>query len=785
MLTFGSLKTRIFIFFFSLFLVIQSVTIFLAYQVSRANVIEQVGEQLRIGKSVFLSQLSDRNKYLKINVQGASKDWAFRQAVAQGDSATIESALVSQRNRISADIAMVLDETGKVLARDSSRPRDNKNLSLEVPSKDMLQTHASIQEINGTIYQLVFASIDAPTHIGWLVIGFYIDNKLAQRFNSLTRLDITFAFNNNAEKLIATSVDDLSLIAWLNNSEDIVFKQITPALVKGNTSIIYVAIENISEQKSGNIGVILQQSLDIYLNRFSELWTNLFLLLFAGLALTSILSFFIARSVTEPIRNLLAAISKTIEGEYDNTYETERKDEIGLLAIEFNEMQKAIALREDKIEYRANHDVLTGLFNRNCFIKLTTELIEEDQPVQFALVVIDLNRFKDINDTLGHSIGDQLLAQVGALLTKRFPNTKILARLGGDEFGIVTEINERNSIDALCESIHGIFSDKFQEAGISITLSTSVGISLYPQHAGDAIGLLRMADVAMYLSKTEHRGSTVYDNSLDVHSVQRLALMSELEDAIKNDQLTLYYQPQLKLDHEHLKNSRVTHVECLVRWVHPVHGFMPPDDFIPLAEQTGTICALTEWVVETALKQCRSWRDEGLHLKMAINLSANDLVTSNLIYLVSNALKQNALSAHDIVLEVTESAVMFDVQKSLAQLEQLRDLGVELSIDDFGTGYSSMEQLKKLPVHELKIDKSFVLNIENDEDDLFIVQMTIDLAHRMGLTVVAEGVETLGALKILSDYGCDMIQGYYISRPQAAPDIFALLSDKDSFRELL
>jgi diguanylate cyclase (GGDEF)-like protein len=378
---------------------------------------------------------------------------------------------------------------------------------------------------------------------------------------------------------------------------------------------------------------------------------------------------------------------------------------------------------------------------------------------------MDLDNFSDINVTLGHLSGDFLLRKVAERLLQECRPGDHIARLGGDEFAIlVASFTSIHDVIQCVMHYRKIFNDYFEVENISLTVNATFGVAIYPEHAENAGTLMQRAEVAMYIGKRKKMPYSIYNSSQDHHSVLRLALMSELKPAIELNELVLYYQPKLEL-----ATNTINSVECLVRWMHPTHGFISPDDFIPLAEQTGNIRLLTRWVINVAFSQNRKWRNElKLNLSMSINISAVDLLDPHFLPYVESQLQQHDLPPQCIVLEVTESAVMDDPEKAIAILSQFNAMGLDLSIDDFGTGYSSMAQLKRLPVQELKIDKSFVLDVVNNEDDRIIVRSTIELAHNMHLKVVAEGVESLAALQLLQGLNCDSVQGFYLSKPVAA-----------------
>lgn len=420
---------------------------------------------------------------------------------------------------------------------------------------------------------------------------------------------------------------------------------------------------------------------------------------------------------------------------------------------------------EDKLRHQSFHDALTTLPNREklyadmeeCFAQRSAEQIS-------ALLLIDLDRFKEINDTLGHNVGDQLLQLIGPRLANEMsevPGT--VARLGGDEFAVfLPRIRSSHQAIVFGHRLLDALAQEFDLDGFTTQISASIGISISPQQAQDHHALMRYADIAMYYAKGQMLGLAMYSPEFDPHSTKRLAIVSELGRAIRENQLCLYYQPKVILD-----ERRCYGFEALIRWIHPELGFVPPADFIPLAELTSFIHQLTAWVLEQAIEQGRRWQDQGMSLSIAVNLSARNLMDDNITKLVERLLKKYQLPASRLELEITESTIMIDPARALRNLDALHGLGVHLAIDDFGTGYSSLAYLKRLPVQTLKIDNSFVRNMLEDLQDELIVSSTIHLAHNLGLTVVAEGVENEALLARLSEMGCDEAQGYFIGRPMA------------------
>lgn len=429
---------------------------------------------------------------------------------------------------------------------------------------------------------------------------------------------------------------------------------------------------------------------------------------------------------------------------------------------------------EETIHRLAYIDPVTGLPNRVRFHKLVQEAVvaaqREQRPI--ALLLMDLDRFKDVNDTLGHDRGDSLLQQVGLRLRSALFEQDVVARIGGDEFGILLpRLATSDDLQHVIKNLHACLEVPFMIDGIPIVVETSIGVATMPEHADDTDTLLQRADIAMYQAKQMASDYTVYAPEFNPHSPERLGLMAELRDAIQQNQLVLHFQPKLAL-----KSGRIVGTEALVRWQHPRFGMVPPDQFIVAAEQTGLISPLTRWVLIDALSHCQGACREGIRLQVSVNLSARSLHDPYLPKMIADALDATGAEPGQLMLEVTESAIVLDPKRAEENLVTLSRMGVLLSIDDFGTGYTSLSSIKRLPINEIKIDKSFVTNMLTDKKDAMIVRTVIDLGHNFGLTVVAEGVETKEVLDALTALGCDEAQGYFISKPQAYEPLKSWLS---------
>jgi diguanylate cyclase (GGDEF)-like protein len=401
-----------------------------------------------------------------------------------------------------------------------------------------------------------------------------------------------------------------------------------------------------------------------------------------------------------------------------------------------------------------------------------------EHDTQVGVMVIDLELFKEVNDTLGHHAGDNILRSVCRRLEDLMPDDATLVRFGGDEFVVlIPEAESVEDISAHARTMLKAFDQPFIEQDLDIVIGASIGVALYPEHADTAATLLQRADVAMYRAKAARAGFEVYAPELDPFTPRRLALAGQLREAIDRHQIEVAYQPQIDLS-----DGKVVGVEALVRWRHPTLGLLPPSEFVAAAEQTGAIKPLTLRVLDLSLGTCRAWRTNGFDLKMSVNLSVTSLLDQSLPDDVKTLLDKHGVPAESLVLELTEGSVMTESRRSVSVLAALDDMGVKLSIDDFGTGYSSMSHLRRLPISEIKIDRSFISDFTIDDHDLAIVRTTIDLGHHLGMRVVAEGAEGADALDKLRELGCDLAQGYVISRPRDKSAIDAWLATQDVAR---
>jgi len=447
----------------------------------------------------------------------------------------------------------------------------------------------------------------------------------------------------------------------------------------------------------------------------------------------------------------------------------ERRQAEDALGRHGDELEERIRTRTAELEYLAHYDDLTGLPNRNLLFNRLDQVIEtiQKQSGTFALMLVGLDRIREINNTLGHYFGDMILQQAADVLVKGVKTAEIIARSGDDVFVVVLAPSDVTRAEEVAHQVHNALDRTFYLDGHPLHMKAQLGITMFPEHGVDTDTLMRHADVALHSVRRTRMEFSIYDPSLNRHGLRDLKLLGDLRAALNSeDQLMLHFQPKVCL-----KRRRLIAVECLIRWNHPQMGLISPELFIPLAEKTGLIRPLTLWVLNAAFNQINRWQEMGLEIVSAINLSAWNLQDRHLLGQIRELIEAWNVMPSRVEMEVTESAMMDDPERVLEMLKELSDMGIRLSIDDFGTGYSSMSYLKRLPVDEVKIDKSFVLNIDTNADDRAIVKATIDLSHSLGLDVIAEGVESQEAIDLLVEMGCDTAQGFYISRPQSAIDL--------------
>jgi diguanylate cyclase (GGDEF)-like protein len=766
------LRTRIILFFVVLLTLVQGAAFLLVNAANSRNAQGIIDEELMTGERIFRRSIEHNRARLTQSAMVLASDFAFREAIATSDARTIESALKNHGARIRADLMQLIAPDGRVVA-DTLRAVDAATRFAYPDLVERAQRSgeaSSIVVIDGRPHQLVVVPVNAPLPIAWVAVGFVVDDALAHDLENLTALDVSFATQDERDRwhVLASTLST-------DNREALVARLPQRPLVGASGRAMHVdggefqsRVVVLAADGSERVVAVLQRSLSDALSRFNHLRA-----LLIGLAVLSLVasiagSFFIARSITRPLNRLAQSAARIRKGDYSGELDIEGSDEIGALAASFNHMREGIATHEREILRLAYEDQLTRLPNRALFNDRLQQAVHvaRRSGSPLTVMIMDLDRFKHINDTLGHAVGDDVLREVGARLRGVLRESDTVARLGGDEFGALLTTGSDERIVDVVRKILRCMEQPIECDGHSLDVGASIGIARYPEHGDNPGTLIRHADIAMYLAKSANSEFAFYDPERDGTKQEQLSLLGELRRALERNELRVHYQPKVDL-----RTGRTKGVEALVRWHHPSLGLIRPAQFVPLAEESDLIDPLTDWVFASATKQAAAWRQQGFTPEVAINISARNLRDIELPDRLARLCERSGIKPVGVTLELTETSAMSDAIQMMDVLTRLRVKGFKLSIDDFGTGYSSLVQLRKMPFSEIKIDISFVLHMLEDKDCQVIVEAIIDLARKLGLESVAEGVESEPIWNALRALGCDCGQGYYLGRPMAADRI--------------
>ena len=724
------------------------------------NARAQIAHALDLDDNIWQRLLEQNAERLRQGSALLAADYGFRSAVGSDDVDTIQSALENHGARIGATVVALLgtDMSVRAVSLSGSMQRFPETLGAVVPRLVAEPLGSQIAVMDGVGYQFVMVPLRAPVVIGWVLMGFPIDQSRADEMRQLLSVHVTLLVKD-ASGAVGVPVSTLPPAALASLQQK--GGDITELETREGTLIVR---SRSLDSVGGQVQSLLLRSVDEVVAPYRQLQIVLAVITIAGLMLFAAGTGLVAQRLATPLRSLLVATQRLSRGEYDVPLEhTDRKDEIGNLARSFDLMRVDIAAQQSEIRRLAFEDRLTGLPNRARFREVVLQAIasRSASPQPLAVLTVDLDRFKHVNDVLGYAFGDRLLQAVAERLRLQVdPSQDTVARLGGNEFAVLLAHADAPAAHQVALRINQSFEAALAFEDQTVDLSAGIGFACWPQDAADADTLLSRSEIAMYAAKRQLSGAVQYHGAFDLASAQTLSLLTELRRAVENHELRLYLQPKVAL-----QGQGGSAAEALVRWQHPQRGLVPPMEFIPFAEQTGFVRQLTLWMFEEVAQLLSDPRVQGVPLRVSVNLSTRDLLDLELSRRLAGILARYAVPATAFCLEITESAIMDDPQRAEAMLNQLSQQGFKLSIDDFGTGYSSLAYLKRLPVDELKIDKSFVMGMASGEDDDMIVRSTIDLAHNLGLTVVAEGVETAEILERLRALACDEAQGYHITRP--------------------
>ena len=768
----GALRGRILASLVLLVVVVQVAGFLVIDGVGTATARKSVSDDVVAGARVFERLLELDSQRLIEGARLLAGDPAFRESAAAGDLGALGLALAKHGKRSGAAVMLLIDADRRISAGTVAAEIGRRFAYVKLLDRAAATQQATaLIPVGGQLYQLVVVPMPISDSVAWVAAGIKVDDALAQEMRNVTRLDVSFLsrpdegeWQNRASTLHDPERTQLARDVGANRYSGIGSDGNAEFGDEGVTRVV-----NLAPRADDGAVVVLQRPFSAALEPFRAMQLRLAIVSALGVIAAIVASLLLGRGIVGPIGDLTAAARRGAAGDYSAIPASSRRDEIGKLAIAFRAMQEAVALSVSKITDLAFRDGLTGLPTRVCLADRVGQAVASaaraGAPV--AVLVVSLDQFGHVNDTLGHPIGDLLLREVAARLRSVIRRTSdTVARIGGDEFAILMAGSRMSDAQRAAEAIIRTLQVKMTLDGHVVDVRASIGIAMSPEHGQDPTKLLERADVAMRAAKRDQLRIAVWDDRYEENGGKRLALMSDLKKAVDNDELALIYQPWVALG-----DSGEHYVEALVRWQHPTRGLVPPSEFVPLAEQTGYIRTITQWVLRRAVAQCAEWRGRGLAMNVSINISACDLLDSELPVRLAELLEHEGCSAQWVRLEITESALVGEPGHALKNLERLHQLGCKLVIDDYGTSYASLAYLRRLPLDELKIDKSFILRMGTDAGDALIVRSTIELAHKLSLSVVACGVEDEATLEQLRELGCDGAQGFLLSRPLMADDV--------------
>lgn len=741
--------------------------------VKHANQLAQ--EQMNVGERVFVNLLQHNTQSLKQATQVLAADFAFREAVATNDAETIESALESYQGRIRAQIAYYISNNSDDLVigtTDNHHELFGENLKQNARQAILANQSGTLKFdiVDGKPYQLITVPVKAPETIGWIVMGFAVDGRLASQIKQLTHLDVSFLQKTQQQhwQSVSSTTNQQFSHLLMESISSIYHQKLSLHRVELDGQSYHLKIRSLHDTPNETLLVVLQGSVEPFTKDLNVLFKSMIILTFLGVCLLAALIWYVSRKTTEPIAELVINADEIAMGNYAKEIQVTSSDEVGLLAKALNSMREAVLQRSLRIQRLAFNDELTGLSNRLAFTQGVHQalLSHAGQQQQLSVIAINIHRFKPINKTLGRDFGDDLLRHVGQVLKQNVLSEQdMVARLDADEFAVMLFNTDQVKATRYADKLLHIFDQPVTVQGQAIDVRIGIGIALYPEHGLQEEALLNHAETALQESKVKKVPWIVYNSALEIDQSETLTLISDLKEAIEKNQLLLYIQPKVDVT-----TRRALGGEALIRWVHPERGMIFPDQFIPFAEQTGIISDITNWMLLQACQVLASLKKQGIHISLAVNLSTRDLNNMELPEHIAHLLSSHGLETKALKLEITEGSLMQDPERAELVVRKLAAMGLHLAIDDFGTGYSSLAYLRQLPVQELKIDRSFVMFMDKNVGDASIVKSTIDLAHNLGLIVVAEGIENEFVLNQLARLGCNEGQGYFIGKPMPEKD---------------
>ncbi len=769
---FRHLRTKLSVLYASLFAVTMVLLAIVAQAMIWTHARDSVRQELIASGSVYDRVWTLRSQSLIASADLLSRDFGFRAAVASGDRPTIASALANISNRAEVTAAFVVDQDGRVTGPAGALAATVARFPFAVPD----DRRDAVVVVAGQVYRLILSPVMAPTQVGWVVFAVRLDGTEMHALERLSAIPLIATIMRSdgagrwhaADRSIGSDPDVDRLVGASQSTR-------TLAMLKLSTGRAFAIAKPLASlTRRPQAAILIRYPLNAALTPYLPLQAGIALAGLAGLILVVLGSRRLAMGIAGPIAALDAAARALEEGSRAHII-VKGRDEISRLAASFDRMSAGILERENRITHLAFHDVLTGLPNRTYFRQSLDQAILQVGRTGGAIAVLclDLDRFKGVNDTLGHPVGDALLKAIGTMVSEVAPDG-LVSRLGGDEYAVILSGQfDADRPRVLAQSILDMMRQPVVADGHHIATAVSIGIAIGPADGKDADELLKNADLALYLAKEDGRGVfRFFEPALDAAARWRRQVELDLREAIRAGQFVLNYQPVFDL-----KADRIGGFEALVRWHHPERGIVPPAEFIPIAEDTGLIIAIGEWVMQEACRQAMHWPE---HIRVAVNVSPLQFRNSGLQAIILQALAHSGLAPDRLEIEITESVFLDGEGPVIALLHTLRAMGIRVALDDFGTGYSSLSYLRSFPFDKIKIDRSFITSIATDPSAAAIVRAIVDLATALDMETTAEGVEDTGQLDLLRGEGCGNIQGYLFSRPVESSRIAGLLETRAS-----
>jgi diguanylate cyclase (GGDEF)-like protein len=722
-------------------------------------VVESIDKDIALAEKVFDKVVDDRQEVIRSVSNVLSRSFDFRRAVGTEDLPSINAAFTSYAQRLNTNIIALVGLDHTVVVSHSSLFEEGQQLdsTLQLAAKGV---DSGFFVVDGKLVQLNLYRVEIPTLRYYMIIGIEFDQTLLDELKTLVDAEIIIS-EKQSKQVLTTTLDEPVANSILALEDDPSWLEVT----FGSEHHYFARKVNISSETSLPVTITLALDTSASFNAFTSIQITILAFTVIAIFIALALSMLLSRNVSQPVSNLVAAVNKVASGNYGATLEKPSKlKEISELANAVDSMQASIKSREKHIRYQAQHDVLTGLYNRNFVEDYFENQMAEKKSVQ--VIAITVLGFRTINDLYGYSNGDNTLKTLAVRL-QRWPGTS--ARLAGGE---ILYISEQQLTEDQLNTLRHILEQPVESNLIAIPVKVAMAVINCPQDASTSEELFRKMNIVT--DEAIHSGSWCvnYRAELEDKYTRRLSITTELKRALasQQDELSMVYQPKVDLT-----SMKVSSMEALIRWNNSVLGFVPPDEFITIAEQAGLIEQVTTWVMQQTITDLAYFRSKGYHFTVAMNLSTQDIQNKVLLNKLVQKLNDEGLSPEALELEITESDLVADASLAIENLSELTARGFHFAIDDFGTGYSSLAYLKNLPVKTIKIDKSFILSLASDENDQQIVHTVLRLASAFQLKVVAEGVEDKASLEILKEWGCDVVQGYFISRPLNKNDLEAWL----------